>query len=88
MPEKEDEATVPYQFELPVELHRRGTKKAAENGLAIAPFMRMAYEQFVERPIEDSMALLRKHNNPQAEPQRERFTRATARAIIKGASRK
>lgn len=62
MPNYDDGKNVPFQFEVPVEMHRRVTEKARENGLSIAPFMRAAFDQFAERPIEESMALLKKHN--------------------------
>lgn len=73
MPRNRDSTkTVPYQFEVPVELHRKGKAKAQEFGVDIAPFMRMAYKQFVDRPIEVSMKRLARHNKRVPSKSRER----------------
>lgn len=53
----------PYQFYLEPSLKAKGKKKAEENNVALAPFMVMAWEQFLDRPIEESMRLLKAHNN-------------------------
>jgi len=67
MPRERKEGIVPYQFDLDEDLHRRGTELANQNGVSIAQFMRMAYEEFVNRPIEQSMKLLREHKSRQTE---------------------
>jgi hypothetical protein len=53
--------TKPYQFEIPEEVHKAGIEKAQMNGVAIAPFMLMAYEKFVATPIEKLQKQLREH---------------------------
>lgn len=63
MPRSEDSDNVPYQFELPRETHAKGMQKASDNGLDVAPFMRMAFEEFADRPIEESMRMLREHKD-------------------------
>lgn len=55
-------AKSPYQFYLEPSLKAKGIKKSKENNVPIAPFMVMCWEQFIDRPIEDSMRLLRVHN--------------------------
>lgn len=51
----------PYQFYLPLSLKRKGMRKAKVNKIPIAPFMQMAFEQFLNRPIEESLKRLRAH---------------------------
>lgn len=51
----------PYQFYLEPSLKAKGKHKAKENNVTLAPFMTMAWEQFLERPIEESMRLLKAH---------------------------
>lgn len=54
--------TTPYQFLLPRTLKEEGLRKAESNGgIDIAPFMRMAWEQFVETPIDELMNKLKAH---------------------------
>lgn len=54
--------TTPYQFLLPTSLKVEGLRKAADNGgIDIAPFMRMAWEQFIEMPIDELMNKLKAH---------------------------
>lgn len=52
----------PLQFEMPIRLHRRAMHKVQKYGVALAPYLRMATEQFVERPIAESMEILDDHN--------------------------
>lgn len=52
----------PYQFYMPERLKKRGLKKAQAHGVHISKFMQMAWEQFVDRPIEDSIRRLTDHN--------------------------
>lgn len=52
---------VPYQFYMDVDLHRQVMAKLGP--MDLAPFMRMAMEQFAERTLTDSLSLLEKHNN-------------------------
>ena len=63
MPQKRNkDKRVPYQFEVPAEIHKAGKLKSELNGVDIAPFMRMAFEQFVTTPIDKLLQGLRKHN--------------------------
>lgn len=54
--------TRPYQLYIPEALFRKGREKADINGIPIAPFLLMAYQNFVDRPIEESHKLLREFN--------------------------
>lgn len=58
----------PYQFFLPADLKEQGIRKSEENGVPIAQFMKMAWEQFVDRPIEESMKLLQTHKRRKRRP--------------------
>lgn len=52
----------PYQFYMEPSLKEAGKKKSQECSVPIAPFMVMAWEQFLDRPIEESIRLLKAHN--------------------------
>jgi hypothetical protein len=54
--------TVPYQFEVPVDLHAAVMDKSKQYGVALAPFMRMAFEQFLDREVSVSLDKLQEHN--------------------------
>lgn len=65
--------SVPYQFEVPLGLREEAVNKAKECNTSVAPFMRMAMELFLDRPIQESQELLRKHNaSKNQRPQIER----------------
>jgi hypothetical protein len=53
----------PYQFYLEPSLKAAGKQKSEEHSVPIAPFMVMAWELFLDRPIEESMKLLKAHND-------------------------
>lgn len=61
----------PYQFYLPSRIHAQGIRKAEENEIAIAPFMKMAWEQFIDKPIEELMRMLKAHKRKQKEKRRK-----------------
>lgn len=62
MPRTRKEGTSAYQFEMPEETHAAGSEKAKTYGFNLAALMRMHYEEFISRPIEDSMKMMREHN--------------------------
>ena len=62
---------IPYQFYLPKTLKKQGMRKAEENNIPIAPFMEMAWEQFVDRPIEKSLRLLKVHKRKRKQKQQK-----------------
>jgi hypothetical protein len=59
MPRKRKAGTSAYQFEMPDETHKEGADKSKKYGFNLAALMRMHYQEFIDRPIEDSMAMLR-----------------------------
>jgi hypothetical protein len=61
MPRKRRDDQSAYQFEMEAQLHTAGSEKARKYGFNLAALMRMHYEQFVDRPIEDSMRMLREY---------------------------
>ncbi len=63
---------VPYQFYLPEALRKKAIRKLGSSGMDLASFMRMSVEQFVERPLVDSMALLEKHHSAKRKKKREK----------------
>jgi hypothetical protein len=62
MPENRDGAKKPYQFEIPTALKDKAVRKAKMNGFSIAELMRMHIAEFVDRPIEQSVEMLRNFN--------------------------
>ena len=52
---------VPYQFWVDKKVHADAMAKIGPTGQDLASIMRMAVEQFVERPIDESMAMLEAH---------------------------
>lgn len=51
----------PYQFMVKDSILDEALLKTQNAGLSLAPFMRMALEQFVKRPVIDSVNMLKKH---------------------------
>lgn len=49
---------VPYQFEMPADMHDAGLKKSRGFGLSMAQFMRIAWQDFIDRPAHESLNLL------------------------------
>ena len=68
----DEEATVPYQFEVPITLHAEVMDKANKHGVKMAPFMRMVFEKFAMRPISESLQVLEAHNESKSRKRRTR----------------
>jgi hypothetical protein len=51
----------PFQFYLPQSLRVKGLDIASKSGVPMSQFMLMAWEQFCNRPIEESLRRLRVH---------------------------
>ena len=49
---------LPYQFDMPVEMKRLGTEKARTYGINLATLFRIHWQQFIDRPIEDSLKMI------------------------------
>jgi hypothetical protein len=60
----------PYQVSIPAILRNAAVKKARANGTNVSLFVRMAIEQFVNDPIEESMDRLRVHKERYEQKQR------------------
>lgn len=63
---------VPYQFWMPDDLHAEAMEKSGSAGLDLSTFMRVAVEQFVNRPLAESVALLEKHNKQRKQQQEKK----------------
>ena len=62
MPQNRTGNNRPYQFEMPVDLYKRARVKSSEYGIDLAPFMRIAIEQFVNTPVETLLEQLKQYN--------------------------
>lgn len=53
---------VPYQFWMSKKVHKKAMEKIGPSGYDLSSLMRMAVEQFVERPLAESIDMLEAHN--------------------------
>lgn len=60
---KKTQQRVPYQIYIDESLKAKAIAKANSVGSNLAAFMVMELEEFLDRPIEKSVAKLKKHNN-------------------------
>jgi hypothetical protein len=58
----DNEGRRPYQFWVDKAVKEQALHMLGPSGTDLSAFMRMAMEQFVERPVAESLALLTKHN--------------------------
>lgn len=59
----DEEKVVPYQFTVSERVRDAVMEKAKKSGFKIAPLMKVHFEQFLERPVSESLEIIEKHNN-------------------------